>query len=84
MNAFRKMMYKVLSSGVNKAEIPAMSVDDMLMKVAEDTPELREWIVKLADGEVSQEEFNRICTGQMVKELYAFRKEEENSRMQAW
>lgn len=84
MNAFRKMMCKMISSGDVSAEMPDMGMDEMLEKVANDTPELKLWVVKLSDGEVSREEFNRVCVGWMVKELYAFRKEEEDSRMQAW
>lgn len=84
MSTLKKLMYKIISSGAEKAEVPDMSTDDMLMGMAEDTPALMPWILKLQSGEVSKEEFNQICTGFLVKELYAFRKEEENSRMQAW
>lgn len=84
MNAFRKMMYRMISSGDVSADMPDMGMDELLEKVAQDPPELKSWAVKLSDGEVSREEFNRVCVGWMVKELYAFRKEEEDSRMQAW
>ncbi|AWC85814.1 MULTISPECIES: hypothetical protein [Enterobacter cloacae complex] len=83
MSSFKKLMYKILSTG-SEAVVPEMSTDELVMKVAQDTPDLKLWVVKLESGEVTREEFNRVCIGHIVKELYAFRKEEENSRMQAW
>ncbi len=54
------MMRKMLSSGDVSAEVTYIGIDEMLVKVAQDTHRLKPFAVKLSDGEVSRdEEFNR-------------------------
>lgn len=56
----------------------------MLREFANNTPELKPLLARLEAGEVSEKDFTDACVMHMVKELNAFRKEEEDSRMQAW
>lgn len=85
MNLFRQAIYKLLSSGSDVMTTGTGSdYLSLLRGFADDTPELRPLLARYAAGEVSEKDFTDACVMFMVKEIYAFRKEEENSRMQAW
>ncbi|EMC9752140.1 hypothetical protein WDR88_003597 [Enterobacter cloacae] len=84
MNFVRKVMFKLLSGTSKPANPPDAKISDMLKDMADKTPALRPYLAELSTGQISASEFERVCIAHMCRELYAFRKEEEDSRMQAW